>query len=131
MRKQLLFALATGIAIILFAGSCSKAKEDKLASQTPVDSTGCDTVNMKYSTDVVAIMVARCYTCHGNNSTGGSGGINLNSYANLKLYADNGVLAGSITHAPGFVGMPYNAPKMDDCSINTILDWINRGAPNN
>jgi hypothetical protein len=29
------------------------------------------------------------------------------------------------------VAMPYGLPKMDDCSINKILDWINRGALNN
>ena len=132
MKKQLLFVLCVAAGIVLFAGSCSKAKEDQLAGQMPVDSVvNCDTVNMTYSVNVVPILIQNCYFCHGNNSTAGSGGINLNSYDNLKFYADNGVLAGNITHAAGFVGMPYNQPKMDDCTINTILDWINRGALNN
>jgi uncharacterized membrane protein len=108
--------------------SCSKSSEDKLNSNT---GSTCDTVNMKYTTDVVPILQANCYSCHGEGNTAGSGGISLDSYDNLKQYADNGILAGNITHAAGYVAMPYGLPKLPDCEINTILDWINRGSQNN
>jgi uncharacterized membrane protein len=107
--------------------SCSKSSEDKLNGNT---GSTCDTVNMKYTTDVVPILQANCYSCHGEGNTAGSGGISLDSYDNLKEYADNGILAGNITHAAGYVAMPYGLPKLPDCEINTILDWINRGSQN-
>ena len=137
MKNRILIALMILALPSLFIISCSKSKEEQLVPPSPTPGGGgtttnsCDTVNMKYAADVVPIMQANCYACHGNGSTGGSGGINLASYNNLKTYASNGFLAGNITHAPGFVAMPYGLPKMDDCSINKILDWINRGALNN
>ena len=112
----------------MLAISCSKNSEDKLNSNT---GSTCDTVNMKYTTDIVPILQANCYSCHGAGNTAGSGGISLDSYANLKVYADNGFLAGNITHAAGYVAMPYGLPKLPDCEINRILDWINRGSQNN
>jgi hypothetical protein len=45
--------------------------------------------------------------------------------------ADNGKLVGAITHAAGFLPMPQSAPKLSDCNINKIKDWVNRGALNN
>jgi hypothetical protein len=36
-----------------------------------------------------------------------------------------------VTHAPGFVGMPYGLPKLPDCEVNTIVAWVHQGALNN
>jgi hypothetical protein len=113
---------------LFLAISCSKSSEDKLQNN---GGGSCDTTDMKYTANVLPILQANCYSCHGNGNTAGSGGISLDGYANLKQYADNGFLAGNITHSPGYVGMPYGLPKLPDCEINTILDWINRGAQNN
>ncbi|HVY74595.1 MAG TPA: hypothetical protein VG890_07180 [Puia sp.] len=111
----------------LFIFSCSKANEEELSGGS---GGSCDTTGMKYTANVVPILQMNCYSCHGEGNTSGSGGIRLDTYDNLKVYADNGYLVGNITHAPGYVGMPFGQPKMDDCSINTIVDWVNRGAPN-
>jgi mono/diheme cytochrome c family protein len=125
MNKNLI-ALAGSLAII--ALSCSKKSEDALAGPgIPV----CDTVNMKYAANVVPILTANCYKCHGANSNTGSGGIILESYDNLKIKADNGQLIGAITHADGFPAMPKDAPKLSDCDINIIRSWINNGTNNN
>ena len=72
-----------------------------------------------------------CYSCHGNDNTGGSGGINLNTYLNLKFYAGNGYLVGNITHATGYVGMPYGKPPLSACETNTIVAWVQQGTKNN
>lgn len=112
---------------LLLVLSCSKISEDKLNNNS---GNTCDTANIKYTTNVTPILQANCYSCHGNGNTDGSGGIGLDTYAGLKKYADNGFLQGNITHAPGYIGMPYGRPKLDDCSINKIIDWINRGAKN-
>jgi hypothetical protein len=136
MKNRFLITLMIVAVPTLFYISCSKSSADQ---QTPVvtnpggggTTTTCDTVDMKYAADVVPIMQSRCYSCHGGANTGGSGGISLDNYSSLKTYADNGILKGNITHAAGFVAMPFGQPKLDDCTINKILDWINRGALNN
>jgi hypothetical protein len=125
MRKQLvviLFILAFPAFCII---ACTKDNKQQLIP------TVCDTVNMKYSTDIVPILQNNCYGCHGNGNTAGSGGILLEGYSNIQPYALNGMLYGNVSHSPGYVGMPYELPKMDDCTINKILDWTLQGSPNN
>jgi len=89
----------------------------------------CDTVNMKYSTDILPILTSNCYSCHGNGNI--TEGINLDGYTNVKSYVNNGYLIGAVTHAGGFTPMPYNAPKLSNCEINKIKAWVNSGAPDN
>jgi hypothetical protein len=125
MIKQFGIVLGILFLLALFISSCTSDSKELLIPST------CDTVNMKYATDIVRILESNCYSCHGNGNTGGSGGINLQNYTTLKKYADNGQLYGNISHAPGYVAMPYGLPKMDECLINKILDWINQGATNN
>lgn len=126
IRLSIILVFISGSLFLMI--SCSKSSEDKLSSN---GGNTCDTANMQYAADVVPILQANCYGCHGNGNTAGSGGISLDSYTQLKIYADNGVLQGNITHAAGFVAMPYGLPKLADCDINTIIDWINRGSQNN
>ena len=108
----------------LFAG-CSKQSEDKLGVAP------CDTTNVRYSVQIVSILQNNCYACHGASSNSGSGGIVLEGYTFLKVYADNGYLLGNVSHAPGYIGMPYGLPKLPDCEINTIAAWVHHGSPNN
>lgn len=124
--------------MLLFALSCSKDSEDN-ANNPPGNPPGggggggntCDTTNRQYAAHVVPILSANCYSCHGTNSNGGSGGITLQGYANIRPYATNGTLIGVITHAAGFPAMPQGGAKLSDCNINVIRSWINNGAQNN
>ena len=129
MRTSLLVSLGIGLAASIFALACSKQNGDALTGQGGT-MPACDTVNMHYTADVLPILQSFCYSCHGNGSTGGSGGISLDGYDNLKKWAGNGYLIGNITHATGFVPMPYQLPKLSDCNINIISDWVLRGALN-
>ena len=52
----------------------------------------CDTVGMQYNRDIVPILEGNCYRCHGTGNTAGSGGILLEGYDNIKLYAQDGRL---------------------------------------
>lgn len=112
---------------VLFLEGCSKANETDLQSGS---NAGCDTVNMAYLADIQPILAENCYSCHGDGASP-QAGINLKDYGNVKTQADKGNLIGVITHAPGYPAMPYNLPKLSDCDINKIRDWINRGAQNN
>ena len=124
MRRLLpLLMVLSGGALATSMG-CTKASADKLAPP-------CDTTNVSYSTQIVPIMEQYCYSCHGNDNTGGSGGINLNTYVNLKFYAGNGYLVGNVTHAAGYVGMPYGKPPLSTCETNTIIAWVQQGTKNN
>lgn len=129
MKTNVLFYSTFLLILIGIFTACSKKSEDQITATIPV--TTCDTVGMKYSTNVVPILQANCYSCHGTGSTGGSGGISLDGYANLKLWADNGYLVGNITHAAGYVAMPFGGGKLSDCNINKIIAWIHQGEPNN
>lgn len=125
-----LFAAISGLAI--FALSCSKSSEDTMTPQDPDPVPGnCDTANMKYSANVVPILSANCYSCHGASNSSGSGGIVLEGYSKIKPYAENGTLVGVITHASGFVAMPFGGGKLSDCNINKIRSWINNGTQDN
>jgi hypothetical protein len=130
MPRVYLPPLIVLFSVLLLAG-CAKTSLDKLISDQNGGNTVCDTVQMKYSTDIVPILQAHCYVCHGNGSTGGSGGINLDGYANIKAWIDKGYVLPNVRHEPGFNAMPYQMAKLDTCTINKIADWIYQGAPDN
>jgi hypothetical protein len=125
MKKALtLFSVLIVVAFV-YSG-CYYDKADLVYPQPPV----CDTVNMKYSTDIVPILTANCYICHGGTAAG-SGGRKFDTHPLLLNYVNSGELVKRITHAPGVIGMPFNMPKLPECTINKIIAWVNRGAPNN
>ncbi len=113
---------------LLFA-ACTKANEATESGNNTGGNPVCDTVNMKYATNVLPIIQGNCYSCHGNGQM--NGGISLDSYTNLKRQVSNGKLINVITHASGFPAMPRNNPKLSDCNINKIRSWISRGAIDN
>ncbi len=114
-----------GILFSLF--SCAYEKEEIL--YPPGD---CNTLLPSYSLMVQPIISANCYSCHNTtNSAVSGGGYQLDSYAKLKVFVDNGKLVGVISHTAGFSPMPKNSAKLSDCNINKIKAWVNAGAPNN
>ena len=61
MRKILIALLGS---TLLYA--CSKSSEDTMnPDPDPPGGGDCDTVNMKYAANVVPILSANCYSCHG------------------------------------------------------------------
>lgn len=110
--------------------ACSKTNE---VAENPNENGGgtvtCDTVNMTYSADIKPILQANCYGCHGNGAA--TAGISLDSYSGVEKQAKNSNLVGVITHSSGYPAMPLGKPKLSDCDINKIKDWVARGAQNN
>src|SRR5450432_711997 len=130
MYRQLTVAMGILVFTSIYFISCSKSTTNK-NPPTPPPPVICDSAGMKYSSDIVPILTNNCYGCHGTGNTTGSAGILLEGYNNIEPYATGGTVKGVITHASGYVGMPYLKPKLDSCTINKILDWISQGAPNN
>lgn len=125
MKKQPFLLV---IILLVTIASCSKENEETLRGSGNTI-PACDTVNMRLSSNVLPILTSNCFGCHGNGRA--MGGVNLDTYANIRQTATSGSLLGVITHASGFSPMPKNAAKLSDCDINKIRAWINRGALNN
>lgn len=89
---------------------------------------GCDTTKITYAAAVQPLMQTYCTGCH--NAASAGGGIDLSTYAQVKTYAANGRLLGSISYATGYSPMPKGS-KMQDCQITQIRKWIEAGALNN
>ncbi len=122
VKTFFLLVMVTGVVLV----SCSKQSEDVLKGQVTVT---CDTAGMKYSTNVLPILTANCYSCHANGIV--NGGVSLDGYSSVVKQVSNGKLVAAITHAAGVVPMPYNGGKLSDCDIAIIKAWINEGTPNN
>jgi len=122
MVKKILVLI---VMVVFILSSCYYHKEDVLYPPST-----CDTTHITYSTTINGIFNNYgCLGCHvGVNPPGG---INLETYSNVKIVVDNGRLYGAITHSPGFRPMPDGAAKMNECDINKVKAWINTGAPNN
>ena len=89
----------------------------------------CDTVNVTFSASVLPVLKTYCVGCHSSASP--SAGIDLSTYAAVKVYAANGRLMGSITHAIGYKPMPSSTSKLGACEINQIKAWVTKGTLNN
>jgi cytochrome c553 len=93
-------------------------------------SNGCVVpTTVSYKTDVSPIITNNCLSCHSTQSK--QGGIDLEGHTQLKKYASNGGLLGTIKHTSGFSKMPQGASKLSDCNIAKIEKWVNAGSLNN
>jgi hypothetical protein len=119
--------LASALAIAAFVAACTKQSEDVLKQEQ--GNVTCDTAGVQFTVDVLPIIEANCYSCHANGIV--NGGVTLDGYTNIIKQVQNGNLIGAITHAPGFVPMPYDGGKLSDCNIAKIQAWIHAGAPDN
>ena len=113
------FLLPLTFAFIALSTSCEYTNKDKLLANSGV----CDTSNVKYSTTISTMMTNYCTNCHGGSSP--SGGINLEGYSNMSIYA-----AASLS-AMKDGSMPQGSSKLDDCTINKLERWILNGSKNN
>ncbi len=117
------FVFISIMLVFFFSSSCSK-DEENVEPKHP-----CDTVDATYLGVVQPILGQSCYGCHGNGNA--QGGVDLGSYEDVLVYANNGRLSGAINHEAGFAPMPALNPKLDSCDIYLIDKWIDEGALNN
>lgn len=123
--KSIVALLAVGLVIVLLSATgCYYDKEEKLYPQTV-----CDTATVTYSSSVVPILLSNCTICHGGNTP--SAGIKLDTYAGVKVQADNGRLWGAVSQATSFSPMPKNGTKLSTCNLTQIKKWLDAGALNN
>jgi len=82
----------------------------------------CDTNNITYSGNVYPILEARCISCHSGPDP--KGNLDFTDYNQLAFVAKSGALMGAIRHENGYVAMPKDGNKLDDCSITQIGIWV-------
>lgn len=113
------------IILLLSLSACYNDKEIILYPES-----NCTTpTTAAYGADVVPLLNQHCNNCHTGSFA--SGGVRLDSYAEVKKYVDNGRLMGSIQWQSGFSAMPKNGTKLSSCNIGKIQVWIASGAANN
>jgi hypothetical protein len=121
--------LSIAVLFLLLLSGCYYDSQEYLYPQL---NTQCDTTNVTYATSIQPVMQNYCLSCHSNASAGALGGnIKLENYADLKIYADNGILYKVVSHDPSVPAMPLGANKLDDCTLAIIKIWVDAGAPNN
>ena len=121
--------IITLVGIFLFS-ACYYDKKDQVYPQ--VVAVTCDTTNITYAVTVTTILNTNCNGCHGAASANVSGGgIILSNYAAVKPYVTNGKLLNSIAQNGLASPMPKNMAKLDQCTINKMIMWVNKGALNN
>jgi hypothetical protein len=94
-----------------------------------VASGTCVATNVSFATTVLPTLRTNCTGCH--SGTTPSAGIDLNSYATVKVQAANGKLVGSISHAAGYIAMPSATVSISACEISPIKAWVTEGTLNN
>lgn len=67
----------------------------------------------------------------GTSGTTSPAGIDLNSYATVKVQAANGKLVGAVSHAAGYIAMPSANVSLSACEISQIKAWVTEGTLNN
>lgn len=100
------------------------------AQNNACSESSCDSTNVSYAADVRPIFELHCLGCHTGSAISG-GGIPFDTYTQVAAYVNNGRLIGAINHQPGFSFMPQGQPKLDDCKIATITNWIAEGTQDN
>ena len=126
--KFIKYLFLIGMVLFLF-NACYYDKKDQVYPQVVL--AACDTANVSYSVTVTNILNANCNSCHGASANTLGAGIFLNTYASVKPYITSGRLVNSILQNGAASPMPKNMAKMDVCSINKIIIWVNKGAINN
>lgn len=129
-RKQAVLA-AFGL---LVAGAISLYSCVKEAGPLPktLSKTLCDSLNVKYSTDILPIIQTQCVNpgCHDPGSAINYSGYDLTTYAALKSYADLGRIRARVIDGAVNGWMPTSGP-LPGSDLQKIDCWLNAGAPNN
>ena len=117
--------IIASLIMLILISRCKKQTPDNIQC----DTTGWIADSIRYSNTVAPILSQHCTSCH-NNSTQ-QGNVNLSGYSNVKKYADNKKLLGTMAHLHGYKEMPQNGTKLDQDKICKVKFWIDNGALNN
>lgn len=104
--------------------SCENQNVEDLFGQSD-----CDTSQVSYSGYVEPLFRNHCYRCHSNANL--IAPFSLEGYDNVKMRVSTGQLYGALNHLQGYQPMPRGGPRLPDCDLAKINNWILDGAFNN
>lgn len=108
-------SLSLAFGLVLWAG-CKK-------DQKP-DCTPGQPASLTFNGYIHPLMTSKCLGCHA------AGGIvpTLETYAQVKVIANDGRFKNVINGTGGFPRMPFQSDPLPDCDIEYITQWIDAGA---
>ncbi|MBL0103662.1 MAG: hypothetical protein IPP51_07860 [Bacteroidetes bacterium] len=128
------YILTIGIVLTMLSG-CYYDNIDELHPESaPCDTTG----TVSFANDILPIMQHSCgsqnNSCH--NTDGSSSGYGLDNYTDVtNTISNSGIFLETIVHSSSVSASKWmpkgTTAKIDDCSIQKITAWMNRGTPNN
>lgn len=121
-RKKLVTAYLLSVLVSVISSSCAYDSREDFSAP-------CDKSKPSFSLNIQPILNNHCVECHSGGTPAGN--LDLGSYQGVYPSIADGRLVGSIKHLEGFVPMPRLAPKLPDCDIMKIENWVKEGAPNN
>ncbi len=89
----------------------------------------CNTTALSFQTHIQPIFQHNCFACH--SAAANTANITLEGHNKVIQVVNNGKLLGAINHEPNFKPMPQGAPKLRNCDIAKIEQWVLDGMPNN
>jgi len=121
------------ILLIFLAGSLllttvSSCYYDKAELLYPGSVTCDSSTTATFSKDILPMMNTHCNASGCHNTVSASSGVILDTYAGIKIQAQNGRLMGS-TGPNG--SMPKGTSKLSSCNLSILQKWIDSGTPNN
>jgi len=110
--------------IAIISISCAYNSEETLYPEV----SGCDSLNVTYTKNILPILESNCLSCHANSVSAEKGGhLILEGYSNVADLSE--AILASINHVPGAKEMPKDAAKLDDCLIRQFGIWVETGKP--
>lgn len=116
--------------LCLFA-FCKKSPSSSIKSSSPaVPCQYNSNTTVSFSLSISPLLLHNCGSCH---SSPGSGGINLDTYANVKSTALSGQLMPAVTNTvtSNIIMPPPPLQHLDSCQIKALNLWIAQGCMNN
>ncbi len=129
IRFKLPILLTFAVSMVLLS-SCYYDNKEELYQNL---NTNCETANVSFGTTIEPIITANCAIPGCHIGPANAGGLDLSTYQGVKSSADatgNGSLVGRITASSGSL-MPQGGPRLPECDIQKIQQWVADGAPNN
>lgn len=125
MMKKLIYpAFLVIAALVLIPLSCENNNEVDLYGDIE-----CDTIGITWESTIEEILEFNCVICHGPETSYNN--VRHDSYVSELVVVNDGRLRGVVNHLPGYVQMPFDRPKLPDCKLKQINNWLDNGAPEN
>lgn len=122
-RNKRVGILMSFILLVVMAQSCYYDNEEELY---PFASESCDTLSViTYQNKIEAIIQNNCAISGCHTGVSPTGGLFLDTYAQVKAIADNGNLTDRTIVQQD---MPPSSP-LSNCEMEAIQKWVNNNSP--